>query len=219
MRSRVFRFLAVLLLSISAVAVSKPHVIALGKATTVRSVFGDSTTGTIELKIRPLYVDGRLKEYTSGAIHDITDRLFVVQRTYRMNDSLPTEAAPRWVWLRGGWLLVDRATGRISQLNFTDFHPYYSTASWYRDYVAYCGVADEADTVYAVVAQVGRRKPIVRTIVRGSSLDDKPPCAFPTWQVHPTRVSFEPAAGQKLMFDVKGRALDLAKEEEEDQGD
>ncbi len=62
----------------------------------------------VTLKIRPLIVDGRVREYVLGSPHEITERLFVVRRVFRMNDSLPEDSAPRWQWQRGGWLLVDR---------------------------------------------------------------------------------------------------------------
>ena len=82
--------------------------------------------------------------------------MFVVRRAYRVNDSLPGESAgqPRWLWQRGGWLLVDRNTGRITQIKLPDFDPYYSDVSWYRDYAAYCGVDDDGERVSAIVAQI-----------------------------------------------------------------
>ena len=42
----------------------------------------------LELKVRPLFVDTRLKEYTTGTPHELTDRLFVVRRAFRVNDTL-----------------------------------------------------------------------------------------------------------------------------------
>jgi hypothetical protein len=89
----------------------------------------------LDIKIRALYVDTRLKEYTTGAPHDVTDRLFVVRRTVRLHDTLPAEtnSAPRRIWERGGWLPVDRVTGRVPQTNLPEFDAFYSTASWYRD--------------------------------------------------------------------------------------
>jgi hypothetical protein len=146
-------------------AVPKPHVITFGKWISAK---WPSATGQklLDLKVRPLFVDTRLKEYTTGAPHELTDRLFVIRRAFRVNDALPTESsnanAPHWQWQRGGWLLVDRLTGRVSQLNLPEFDPFYSTASWYRDYIAYCGVSEDGKKLYAVVAQVGRRKPILK---------------------------------------------------------
>ena len=95
----------------------------------------------------------------AGAPHEITERLFVVRRAFRVNDTLPGDeaAAPGWVWQRGGWLLVDRLTGHISAIALPEFDPYYSVASWYRDYAAYCGVSDDGKKLFAIVFQVGRR--------------------------------------------------------------
>jgi len=36
----------------------------------------------LDLKVRPLFVDTRLKEYTTGTPHELTDRLFVVRRAF-----------------------------------------------------------------------------------------------------------------------------------------
>src|ERR1035441_4699848 len=144
-------------------AITKPHAIAFGKWISAK---WPNVTGLklLDLKVRPLFVDTRLREYTTGTPHELTDRLFVVRRAFRVNDALPTEAAnpTRWQWQRGGWLLVDRLTGRVSQLTLPEFDPFYSTASWYRDYIAYCGVSEDGKKLYAMVAQVGRRKAILK---------------------------------------------------------
>jgi hypothetical protein len=136
----------------AAIAVPKPHVIAFGKWTSVKWYVGAVEGKPLDIKIRALHVDTRLKEYTTGAAHDVTDRLLVVRRMFRLNDTLPTESnsAPRWVWERGGWLLVDRVTGRVTQISLPEFDPFYSTASWYRDYVAYCGVSDDGKKLFAI---------------------------------------------------------------------
>ncbi len=147
-----------------------------------------------------------------GQPHELTDRLFVVRRAFRVNDALPTENAnsnsnsnfnaPRWLWQRGGWLLVDRLSGRVSQLNLPEFDPFYSTASWYRDYIAYCGVSDDGKKLYVVVAQVGRHKPILKKDAGETVGADDPDseCSPPVWERTPMRVTFEPNDKQKLMF-------------------
>ena len=81
--------------------------------------FGTMTSRNI--KVRALVVDGRVKEYVLGAPHEVTDRLFVVRRVFRVNDSLPEDSGPRWQWQRGGWLLVDRVTGHVSPINLPEF--------------------------------------------------------------------------------------------------
>jgi hypothetical protein len=160
----------------AAAAVPKPHVITFGKWTPVRWLVGPAESKPLDLKIRGLYVDTRLKEYTTGAPHEVTDRLFVVRRVFRLNDTLPDEGGPtpRWQWERGGWLLVDPVTGQVSQINLPEFDPFYSTASWYRDYIAYCGVSDDGKKLFAIVAQLGRRKPILKKPLGEPGGEDSP---------------------------------------------
>ncbi len=200
-------------------AASKPHIITFGKPAPVKLFVGPEETKSLEIRIRALYVDGKLKEFTTGEAHDITDQMFVVQRAYRVNDSLPEDERnlPKWKWQRGGWLLVNRATGRISAIKLPDFDPYYSAAAWYRDYVAYCGVADTGDTLYAVVTQIGSRKPVLHRLLGPASGGDMPDsdCGLPDWQRQPARVTFDIKSGQKLTFTVRGRATDLVSNEAE----
>lgn len=199
-------------------AVPKPHVITFGKWIPAK---WPNATGQklLDLKVRPLFVDTRLKEYTTGPPHEVTDRLFVVRRAFRVNDALATETpnATRWQWQRGGWLLVDRVTGRVSQLNLSEFDPFYSTASWYRDYTAYCGVSEDGKKLYAVVAQVGRRKPILKKEAGEAAGADDPDseCPPPVWERTPMRVTFQPGDKQKLVFSIRGRVVDVVNDAEE----
>lgn len=209
-----------LLWSATALAITKPHVITFGKWTSAKWYVGPEGK-PIDVKIRALYVDTRLKEYTTGAAHEVTDRLFAVRRMFRLNDTLPLESnsAPRWVWERGGWLLVDRVTGRVTQINLPEFDPFYSTASWYRDYIAYCGVSDDGKKLFAMVAQLGRRKAILKKPLGEADGDDSPDseCPAPAWQRQPTRVTFEPEENQKLTYSVRGHAVDVVNDAEEDE--
>ena len=99
---------AVILFSKVAQAATKVHVITLGKQMSVPwSPQGKTDDKPLTLKIRPLIVDGRIKEYVLGSPHDVTERLFVVRRAFRVNDSLPEESAPIWQWRNaaaGCWL-------------------------------------------------------------------------------------------------------------------
>lgn len=193
---------------------AKVHVITLGKWLPVRLFVGPSEESTMEIKVRPLYVDATIKEFTTGEPHDVTDRLFVIRRAYRLNDLLPDDGKtqPRWRWQRGGWLLVDRETGRVSNVTLPDFDPYYSAATWYRDYVAYCGVSDSGERLYAVVTQLGRKKAILRKELGATQGKDQPDseCAAPEWQRQPTRVTFKPAGAAPLTFEVHGHAADMS---------
>ena len=198
-------------------ALPKSHVITFGKWMSVQ--WPDATgKKLLDLRVRPLFVDTRLKEYTTGATHDLTDRLFAVRRMFRVNDALPEETALHWQWQRGGWLLVDRVSGKVSPLSLPEFDPFYSTASWYRDYVAYCGVSEDGKKLYAMVAQVGRRKPVLKKALGEPDGDDAPDseCPAPKWERAPARVTFQPDDTQKLTFSIRGRVVDIVNEPEEE---
>src|SRR3989442_15912472 len=120
-----------------------PHVITFGKSTQVRWLAGADENTPIELKVRALYVDGKLKEFTIGSPHEITERLFVVRRAFRVNDSLPDEGAPRWLWQRGGGGLGDRGDRGITPLNLPGVDPHRSGSRWDWHFVGFSGVSDE----------------------------------------------------------------------------
>jgi hypothetical protein len=205
------------ILAVAATAAPKGHVISFGKWTSVKWEVDLMRDRTPELKIRGLFVDTRMKEYTTGMPHEVTDRLLVVQRMFRLNDTLPDEAsgAPHWQWERGGWLLVDRGTGRVSAITLPEFYPLLSTASWYRDYVAYCGVSDDGKKLSAVVAQLGRRKAILKKPLGDAAPDSA--CPAPKWQRQPARVTFVPDNGPKVTFAVRGHAADVVVDDEEEE--
>lgn len=203
-----------MILTAAALAASKPHVVALGKPFTVKLFLGPTETKSQDIKVRALTVDGRIKEFTTGEPHDITETLFAIQRAYRVNDSLPEDprTLPKWKWQRGGWVLVDRMSGRVTQLRLPEFDPYYSAASWYRDYVAYCGVSESGEKLFAIVTQVGAKKPVLKSALGEMTGGETPDseCSAPEWQRQPTRVTFSPKGRRQLTFEVHGRAADLA---------
>ncbi len=217
---------SVMLLTAAMGAPAKVHVITFGKGMAVQWFPGSANDKGITIKVRALVVDARVKESVLGAPHEVTERLFVVRRAFRVNDSLPEDPAPRWQWQRGGWLLVDRVTGRVAPINLPEFDAYYSAASWYRDYVAYCGVADDGKKTYAMVAQLSRRKPVLKkelSSLGGTSsgvADDAAPdsaCPAPTWERGPVRVSFEPAGSARQTFAIRGHVVDLVEDAEEEE--
>lgn len=214
MRRACFTAVTCLALAVSAAAAPRQHVLSFGKWTPVKLFLGPGEDKSVDIKIRSLFVDGHLREFTTGDPHDITERIFVVRRAYRLNDRLPSDqgAAHKWKWQRGGWLLVDRDTGRVSQLSLPNFDAFYSLASWYRDYAAYCGVSDDGAKLFAIVAQLGSRKPILKRElgpVKDAEMPDAQ-CLAPDWQRQPVRVTFAPAGAQKLTFNIRGHAADLA---------
>ena len=208
------------LLTNAAAAAAKIHVITFGKWTAVQWSTGLGTGDKpVMIKIRALIIDGRVKEYALGTPHEVTDKLFVVRRAFRVNDSLPEDAGVRWQWQRGGWLLVDRLTGQVSTINLPEFDVLYSAASWYRDYVAYCGVAEDGKKTFAIVAQISRRKPVLKKPLSEGLPEDAAAdsaCAAPVWQRSPVRVSFEPGGGAKQTFAIRGHVVDLVEDGEEE---
>lgn len=189
---------------------AKPKVVNFGRWMTVKWLVGAQEETTLELKVRPLMVNGEVKFFSTGETHDITQQLFVVREAHRLNDMLPTDTTPKWKWQPGAWVMVNRSTARISKVNLPEFDSFYSDAAWYRDFVAYCGVADN-EKLYAMVVQVGRRKPIVKKLLGGAKLDDLPnsECSRPQWMRKPMRVIFEPVGGEKLSFNVRGQTVEL----------
>ena len=204
-------------------AAAKVHVITFGKWTT--ALWFPGTGGESEkplpLKIRALIVDGRVKEYVIGSPHEVTDRLFVVRRAFRVNDGLPDDSAPRWQWQRGGWILVDRVTAHVAPINLPEFDAFYSAGTWYRDYIAYCGVSDDGKKTYAMVAQLSRRKPVLKKVLSESGVaDDAAPdsaCLVPFWQRSPVRVSFEQSGGVRQMFAIRGHVVDLVDDADDEE--
>ena len=212
---RVFQILScIVLLSLLGLAAPKPHVVALGRWISISWHELDSEAKPFHLKIRPLYVDGRTKEFTVGDSHDVTERTFVVQRIYRLNDSLPQQIGlTQWQWQRGGWLLVDCVSGKVQPIALPEFDPDSSAVNWYRDYAAYCGASDDGQKLIALVVQIGRRKPLLKKAV-GEANESPQTCGAPIWERNPMRVTFEITPGQKLMFAVRSRAIDAVAPEE-----
>lgn len=199
-------WLTLVLTSYPAWSASKPHVIVFGKWTAVKVVSGPDEDRTVELRVRPLYVDGKLKEYTFGLPHEITERVFVVRRAVRVNDTLPTETAAQWNWQRSGWLLVDRMNGHLSSVTLPEFDVENSAASWYRDYAAYCGITADGKLRYAIVVQLGRKKPVLRKSL--GDVSEGAPCSAPKWQRQPPRVTFDDKSGQ-LTYAVHGSVAEI----------
>jgi hypothetical protein len=216
LRSLHSTLLLLLLAPPATMAASKPnaHVINFGKTMSVHLFLGPDEQNTAPIKVRPLLVDAKVKEFVTGEVHDVTDRLFVVRRAYRLNNNLPSDDTklPNWVWQRGGWLMVDRLTGRVSQLSLTEFDPFYSEASWFRDYAAYCGVSDNGEKLSAMVIQLGRKKPVLKKelgrLTQGETPDSE--CDPPLWEKKPTRVTFLPKHGEKFTISVFCHASDAA---------
>src|SRR5215471_9999844 len=138
--------IVVVSLAIAAVAAGG-HIVVLGGATSVKAGSGQ------QIKVRPIVVDGRVKDYSTGTAHQVTENLFVVRRVSRINNALPNESPkhPLWAWDLGGWISVSSTSGRITELKLPDFDPHSSDASWFQDYAAYCGASEDKSVRYMVV--------------------------------------------------------------------
>jgi hypothetical protein len=191
--------------------VAKVHSVALGAPRTVSYIAPTLSAKTTEdtpgtLRVRPLVVDGRVQEWTAGEVHEVTDRSFVVRRAVRLNDALPGERGTHWIWALGPWLLVDRMTAHISVQRLPDFDPAVSQVTWFRDYAAYCGINSTGKHLYAVVAQLGVRRPLVAKALGKWTADDHPTpvCTASTWQRQPLQVTFHPTDGGAVSFQLLG---------------
>lgn len=167
-----------------------------------------------ELKVRPLVVDGKVREWTTGEAHNVTERSFAVRRAVRLNDSLPAEAAIHWVWQRGPWLLIDRESGKVTALHLQDFDPAVSEVVWFRDYAAYCGVNTSGKQLYAVVAQIAARRPLLTKKLEAwdPANHPSPVCAPAVWQREPLKVTFQANGADPVSFDLVGTSAVLVED-------
>ncbi len=187
------------------------HVVALGAVRKVPYTPPEATPDNkseeaTTLRIRPLLVDEKTREWTVGDLHEVTDRTFVIRRALRINDSLPGEAA-RWTWQPGPWLQVDRTTGHITPLHLPNFDSQISEVAWFRDYAAYCGLIPTLKGgVVAVVAELGTHKAIAQHTLASWPLDkpSHPVCTPAQWQRTPMRATLSLTGGQPITFDVAG---------------
>ena len=57
----------------------KQHVVTFGKLMPVKLFLGPSEDRVTDMQVRSLFIDGKLKDFTTGDTHDITDTVFVVR--------------------------------------------------------------------------------------------------------------------------------------------
>jgi hypothetical protein len=136
----------------------------------------------------------------------------------RINDMLPGDKQSHWVWQRGPWLMVDRVSGRVTALKLPDYDPGVSQVMWFRDYAAYCGVTTTGKSLYAVVAQLTVRKPLLSKKL--SAFDEQnrpdPACGQAEWQREPLRVTFHPSSKDAVSYDIVPGSAVLVEETSDD---
>jgi hypothetical protein len=192
-------------------ATPKVHTVTLGPVRRVPYTPPEATADNkseeaTTLRVRAMFVDDRQKEWTVGEMHEVTDRTFVIRRALRINDSLPGESA-RWTWQPGPWLMVDRVTGHVTALHLPAFDPDISEAVWFRDYAAYCGIAQTVKGgLVVVIAEVGSRKAVVQKVIGPWPIENPPHpvCLTPRWQRTPIRATLQATGGPPLTYDVVG---------------
>ncbi len=204
-------------------AAPKVHTVTLGPLRRVPYVAADVAREAKEdeastLRVRGLYVDDKLREWTTGDQHDVTERSFVTRRVLHINDALPSEKLGRWVWQPGPWLLVDRVTGHVTALHLPDFDSSISDVAWYRDYAAYCGIHSTAkgSALMAEVWQIGARHAALQKGIGSWPQPERmrPVCAPAVWQREPMRVTLRAAGGEPLVFEVVGTSSLLVEDGE-----
>ncbi len=171
------------------------------------------------LRIRPLVVDDKPREWTVGELHEVTDRTFVIRRVIHINDSLPSEPS-RWTWQPGPWLQVDRTSGHITPLHLPAFDAQVSEVAWCRDYAAYCGLVPTLKGgVMAVVAELGNHKAVAQHVLADWPLEKPmhPVCAPAQWQRTPMRATLALTGGSPVTFDVAGTSSLIEEGESEEE--
>jgi hypothetical protein len=103
-------------------------------------------------------------------------------------------------------------------MTLPEFDPFYSDVAWYRDYAAYCGINDGASKVFAVVTEIGRKKPILRRELGAATNGAQPDseCARPLWDRKPAQVTFNPKNAQKFTFTLPDRSIAVLPASEEE---
>ncbi len=195
----------------TAVRAARIHTVVLGAVRKVpytppEATLDNKSEEATTLRVRPLLVDDKPREWTVGDLHEVTDRTFVIRRAFRINDALPGEPS-HWTWQPGPWLQVDRTTGHITPLHLPNFDAQISEVTWFRDYAAYCGLIPSLKGgVVAVVAELGSHKAVAQHVIANWPLDKPlfPVCTAAQWQRTPMRATVSLTGGQPVTFDVAG---------------
>ena len=97
-----------------------------------------------------------------------------------------------------------------------DYDPGVSQVSWFRDYAAYCGVTASGKSLYAVVAQLAVRKPVLAKKLTAFDPENPsgPACAPPDWQREPLRITFHPSGSYDFIPGSAALVEDTGDEEE-----
>src|SRR5579875_1568934 len=203
---------------------AKIHIVTLGAVRKVPYTPPEATPDNKSeeastLRVRPLLVDDKPREWTVGDLHEVTDRTFVIRRAFRINDALPGEP-PHWTWQPGPWLQVDRSNGHVTALHLPNFDPQVSEVVWFRDYAAYCGLLPTLKGgVIAVVAELGSHRAVAQHTLANWPLEKPahPVCGPARWQRTPMRATLSLTGGPPVTFDVAGTSSLIEEGESEEE--
>jgi hypothetical protein len=91
--------------------------------------------------------------------------------------------------------------------------------TWFRDYAAYCGLSSGGKQLYAIVAQVAGRKPLLMKKLSAWDPTDHPTpaCTPATWQRETLKVTFTPGkGGQPVSYELVGLSAVLVEGDQND---
>jgi len=99
-------------------------------------------------------------------------------------------------------------------LHLPDYDPAVSNVAWFRDYAAYCGLTASGKQLYAVVAQLGAKKPVLakKLSVWAGPEHQPPACAAAVWQREPLRVTFQQPGASAVSYDLVGQSAVLVED-------
>ncbi len=93
--------------------------------------------------------------------------------------------------------------------------PRFRHVVWFRDYAAYCGLTASGKQLYAVVAQIAARKPVMaKKLSPWSPGENQPPAcaAASVWQREPLQVTFQPSGAAAVSYDLVGLSAVLVED-------
>ena len=110
---------------------------------------------------------------------------------------------------------MDRVTAHVSDLHLPDFDPALSDVVWFRDEAAYCGLPGTGKHLYAVVAELGVRRPVMTKMLAPWDAEKSatPACAPATWQREPLQVTFHPTGAAAITYALFGRSSAIVDDE------
>jgi len=105
----------------------------------------------------------------------------------------------------------------VTAIKLPDYDPGVSQVMWFRDYAAYCGLTSSGKSLYAVVAQLSARKPVLAKKLSAfePSGSAERVCAPVGWQREPMRATFQPTGKDAVSFEIVPGSAILVEDSDE----